>query len=89
MPKYFLIVAILITLSFGGANAQQKQAMLPNQDAPLLTTMEVPGADFDIVIASIKPGACTNADCGRSERSDQWRTRVYLVPKGEALPSPE
>jgi hypothetical protein len=51
--------------------------------------MEVPGPDFDIVIASIKPGACANVDCGRSERADQWQTRVYLVPKSESFPSLE
>ena len=85
MLKYISIFATLAALGLGMANAQQKQAMLPNQPQPLLTKMDVRGADFDIVICSIKPGADVN--CGQpAPRADQWQTRVFLVPKGETFP---
>ncbi len=88
MLKFISIFATVAAVGLGVANAQQKQAMLRNQQQPLLTTMEVPGADFDIVICTIRPDEDVN--CGQPRpRADQWQTRVFLVPKGEAFPSPE
>jgi hypothetical protein len=87
MFKYVSIFAALVALGLVTAYAQQTQANHAKTPEPLLTKMELPGADFDIVICSIKPGA--DVDCGQPERADQWRTRVFLVPKGEAFPSPE
>lgn len=87
MFKYVSTLTMLAALGMGVANAQQAQAP-PNQDKPLLTKLEIPGADFDIVIATIKPGE--NIDPGKSSaRADQWQTRVYLVPKAELVYSPE
>lgn len=84
MLKYASIFAMLTALGLCTANAQQTQAIPATPSVPSLTKMDVHGADFDIVIATFKPGANIPA-----ERTDQWRSRVYLVPKGEAFPSPE
>jgi len=81
MLKFVSIFATLAALGFGMANAQQIQTAHATQQEPSLTKLEVQGADFDIIICSIKPGA--NVDCGQPEHADQWKTRVYLVPKGE------
>lgn len=83
MFKYVSTIIMLAAIGTGAANAQQTQASL-NQNNPLLSKLEIPGADFDIVIATIKPGE--NIDSGSSSaRADQWQTRVYLVPKAELV----
>jgi len=87
MFKYVSTIIILAAIGTGAANAQQAQASL-HQNKPLLTKLEIPGADFDIVIATIKPGE--NIDPGNSpSRVDQWQTRVYLMPKAGLAYSPE
>ena len=53
MLKYFSICAALVALGSGSANAQQQEAVLQK--------MEVPGADFDIILAMPKsPGVTIN-----------------------------
>jgi hypothetical protein len=87
MRKYVPIFAAVTALGLVTAYAQQTQAIHAKTSEPLLTKLEMPRAEFDIIICTIRPG--TNADCGMSERADQWQTRVFLVPKADLSPSPE
>jgi len=48
MLKTISICATLVFLGTGAANAQQREAVLKK--------LEVPGADFDLVVAMAKPG---------------------------------
>jgi hypothetical protein len=51
MLKHLSICAAVMALTAGAANAQQKEAMLQR--------MEVPGAAFDVIVASPKPDGVT------------------------------
>jgi hypothetical protein len=56
MLKQLSILAALVAFGIGAAHAQKQEAVL--QHVP------VPGADFDLVIASPKPGAAPLVDIG-------------------------
>jgi hypothetical protein len=51
MFKHLLVGAALLAVAMGTANAQHREATLQK--------MEVPGASFDIVVVTAKPGGWT------------------------------
>ncbi len=85
MTKYVSIWIALIALAVAPANAQQQDTFQPNDlQRESLTTLEVPGADFDIVFATRYSQALAVIDNGRQGDpldAGLWSTRVYLVPK--------
>ena len=80
MLKQFTLCATLIALGSGTLNAQQPTTM---QSQEQLTRVEVPGADFDLIVATMATSA-TAATGGQNDPLDAglWPTRVYRVPKG-------
>ncbi len=91
MLKQLSMCVMLLAIGTGSLNAQQQKATQHYQPQESVTKIEVPGADFDILVATtkshvgetIEPGAQIDPlDVGL------WPTRVYLAPKSEALDRP-
>jgi hypothetical protein len=93
MLKHFWIGLALVALETGSLSAQQQNAM-PEAQPPGVTIskLEVPGADFDIILATVECSAdatCEPDSQSAPPRYGRWRTHVHLVPKGETLALPE
>lgn len=89
MTTYVSICAVIIVLAMGSLNAQERQIRQQDQPAgETLTKVEVPGADFDIVVATTKSQIGAIANSGKQLDPLEvglWPTSVYLVPKGETV----
>jgi hypothetical protein len=72
----------------GSAVKISRPSQLQNES---LTRIEVPGAEFDLVVATVKQQSVPNLDGGQHDPLDGglWPTRVYVVPKGDVLASPK
>jgi hypothetical protein len=93
MIKSFAICAALVALGTGSLAAQERQATQPDQmqGREHLTRVEVPGTDFDLIIAeTIASGGAAIDGNVQSDPLDAglWPTEVYFVPKGHVLASP-
>lgn len=93
MFKQLSICAAFLALGTGSLNAEQQETSQLNRlQGESLTKIVVPGADFDIVLATINSQAVTAIDGGRQiDPLDVglWPTRVYHVPKADMLVSPK
>ena len=90
MLKPLWICAAFIILGAPSSHAQQHDTTLQDLPGQSLTRVEVPGADFDIVVSTTKSqvSAMIKSD-GQIDPLDVglWPTQVYLVPKAEKVGS--
>ncbi len=91
MLKKLSMCAMLLAIGSGSLNAQQQMTTQQHQPQESVTKIEVPGADFDLVVVTTKSQVGgtmeTRAQIDPLD-AGLWPTRVYLVPKSETLARP-
>ncbi len=90
MLKQLSICAAFVLFGASSSHAQQDNGTLQDLQGQSLTRIEVPGANFDIVVSTTKSQvSATIKSDGQVDPLDVglWPTQIYLVPKARKADS--